>query len=99
MARYFYLREGSGDDRLKSGTGVEIDSVIGLMARHPNTEAQYIGQDCQDLPTMSSQREDLNRFRDFGYVFVKVEPNELRGPFGKAGCYYLTGLRPADTFK
>lgn len=99
MARYYYLREGNEADRLKIGPNVEIDSVIDLMGRHLNTEAKWRCKDCQDLPTMPSERENLNQFRDFNYVFVQIEPNELKGPFDKPGCYFLTDLRPADTFK
>lgn len=90
MARLFFLREGTGPERIASSRDVPVQTILaGLRAR----SGSYVGI---EVPTVRTAGQGLTSIRDPGYVVACVSAKELGGPFDKVGCYFLEDVPPAE---
>ena len=90
MAKIYYLREGSGPERVTGGFDISMEK---LMTKVGNRSVKFVGN---QPPTFPTKREDLTPFRDHSYTLAQIEAGDVNHKFSKEGFYLLEGVEPKE---
>ncbi|MGE3918714.1 MAG: hypothetical protein AB7F78_23730 [Hyphomicrobiaceae bacterium] len=88
MATVFFVRDGTGPERMNGGREVLPAT---LDAACPSARVVWF-----DAPPTFTDAHPANPVADFRHVVLRVEPHETQGRFNKSGYWVLNGVRPTD---
>ena len=90
MAKIYYLREGSGPERIIEDLDISLEK---LMMKVGNRTAKFVGN---QPPTYPTEREDLTPYRDPSRTLAQIAAGEVNNKFPKEGLYLLEGVEPKE---
>lgn len=90
MATIYYTK----DRKNKSGNCVNrgVDIPIGDAIQHLSEYIFEYEENYPEIDTISNDRPDLIDFVEFKRVILKIDENEAKHPFSRAGFYHIIGL-------